>query len=86
MVRIGYLSITFFVISVLFYFISMYVTGDVLPGGVSILLMIILPIVGLVLAFKAKGGIKVIGILGNSLVLLLAVVIPSVSSVFWNTP
>lgn len=86
MKRFGLISVLMFLVSALVYFISMFVTGDLFSGPVMILLAIAIPAIGLVLAFKANGGYKTVGIIGNSLILFVAGIIPAVSALFWNTP
>ncbi|WP_158512615.1 hypothetical protein [Rummeliibacillus stabekisii] len=44
---------------------------------------IVLPIIGLVFGFKgSNGGYKRLGIVGNLLVLLIAGIIPAISTIF----
>lgn len=82
----GLISVLIFVISALVYFVSMFITGDLFSGPVMIIIAIVLPVIGLVLAFKGNGGLKRVGIVGNVLVLFIAGIIPAVSTIFWNTP
>ncbi|MEI3614682.1 hypothetical protein [Pseudogracilibacillus sp. SO30301A] len=86
MSKINIIPILIFIISALTYFVSMFVAGDLFPGSVMIILTIILPIIGLVLAFKSKKVVKVVGIIGNLLVLFVAGIIPAISMFFWNSP
>lgn len=83
--KLGLMSVLLFVVSALVYVISMFIT-DLFSGPAMILLAIVIPIIGLTLAFRGKGGLKTVGIIGNSLVLLIAGIIPAVSTLFWNTP
>jgi hypothetical protein len=86
MKQYGLMSVLFFLAAFSVYFISMFITGDLFSGKAMILIVIVLPIIGLVLGFKGKGGFKTFGIIGNSLILLISVVIPLVSTLFWNQP
>lgn len=84
--RLGLLSVLLFVVSALVYIITMFITGDLFSGPVMLIVEIVLPIIGLFLAFKSSGGFKIIGIVGNVIILFIAGIIPAISTFFWNTP
>lgn len=84
--KFGILSVLFFLVSALVYFVSTFLVGDLFSGTVMILVVIVLPIIGLVLAFKSKGKYKIVGIIGNLIILIVAGIIPAVSTLFWHTP
>lgn len=84
--KFALISVLIFVISALVYFVSMFITDDLFSGTVMIMIAIGLPIIGLVLAFKGKGVLKAVAIVGNILVLLIAGIIPVISTIFWNSP
>ncbi|MGF3104594.1 hypothetical protein [Rossellomorea sp. DUT-2] len=86
MKKYGLLSVLFFLAGFSVYFISMFLTGDLFSGKVMIMIVIVLPVIGLILGLKGKGGFKTFGIIGNSFILLLSVVVPLVSTFFWNQP
>ncbi|WP_108670960.1 hypothetical protein [Peribacillus acanthi] len=88
MKKYGLLSVLIFLVSSLIYVVSMFnVSGvAVLSGPMMILLVMILPFVGILVAFKAKGGLKAAGIIGNSLLFFISAVIPFASTLFWNQP
>lgn len=81
----GFLSVVFFIIPVVVYVIS-FMSGDLFSGPVMISICLILPFIGLILGILTKGrGLKLTGIIGNSLILLVTGVIPLVVSLFfWN--
>ncbi|MFI8575303.1 hypothetical protein ACIGEL_06275 [Rossellomorea aquimaris] len=86
MKKYGLLSVLFFLAAFSIYIISMFITGDLFSGKVMIMIVIVLPMIGLKLGLKAKGGFKTFGIIGNSFILLISVVVPLVSIFFWNQP
>lgn len=48
---------------------------------------IVLPLIGFIVALVSKsGGTKVVGLIGNAIILIVAGVIPAVSMLFWNQP
>jgi len=88
MKKLGFVSVVIFIISMLVLGFSLFATnGDLFSGPVMITICVILPIIGLISALKSKKGVlKVFGIVGNLLILLFSVVIPFVSTLFWNQP
>lgn len=85
MIKSGVISIAAFLISLAVYTIWFF-NGDLFSKSVMIL-AIALPIIGLITALKTKKrSFKIVGLVGNAFVLLWAVVIPFVSTLFWNTP
>jgi len=84
MKNLGILSVIFFIIPVIVYVLSM--SGDLFAGPVMILICIAMPILGLFFGFGTKNkALKITGIIGNSLILLVTGVIPLISLFFWNT-
>ncbi|UPO88351.1 hypothetical protein [Niallia sp. Man26] len=83
----GVLTVIFFIIPVVVYGISFF-GRDLFSGTVMIAICIVLPIIGLILGILSKGkGLKLTGIIGNSLILLVTGVIPLVVRLlFWNQP
>ena len=82
--KTGILSIIFFIIPIVVYVVSM-AGGDLFFGPVMILLCIGLPVLGLFLGIGTKvKSLKITGIIGNSLILLVTGVIPLISMYFWN--
>lgn len=85
MIKSGVISIAAFLISLAVYTIWFF-NGDLFSKSVMIL-AIALPIIGLITALKTKKrSLKIVGLVGNAFVLLWAIVIPFVSTLFWNTP
>lgn len=86
--KYGLISIFTFLISGLVYFSSMFNGSgeEILSGPGMILLVIVLPFIGLFIAFKSKGLLKAAGITGNCLILLFSAVLPYASTFFWNQP
>lgn len=85
MKKLGMVSVGLFAISIIVYG-AWFFNESAYDGKGVLLLAVLLPVIGLITAFKAKGFLKAVGILGNSLVLLLAVIIPAASTLFWNQP
>ncbi|WP_419881578.1 hypothetical protein ACN6MY_19025 [Peribacillus sp. B-H-3] len=88
MKKSGLISVVAFIVSVIVTASSLFTaSGDPFPGPVMIAICIILPIIGLLAALISnKGALKFIGFTGNLLILLLSVVVPAVSTLFWNQP
>ncbi|OIK08325.1 hypothetical protein [Bacillus sp. MUM 13] len=88
MKKLSLISIVAFLVSVIVLGRSLLTTsGDLFSGPVMIAICIILPIIGLLAALISnKGALKLIGITGNSLVLLFSVIVPAVTTLFWNQP
>lgn len=88
MKKLSLISIVAFLVSVFVLGRSLLTTsGDLFSGPVMIAICIILPIIGLLAALISnKGALKFIGITGNSLILLFSVIVPAVSTLFWNQP
>lgn len=84
--KIGLISVLIFFVSTFIYLVSMFSASDLFSGQLMIFFSIILPIIGFMLAFKARGVLKKVGIIGNLAVLFVAGFIPIVASLFWNTP
>ncbi|MEG7333460.1 hypothetical protein [Bacillus sp. 0102A] len=86
MKNLGGISILFFLISLMVFGISFF-NGDLFSGPVMIFFSIILPLIGIIIALVSKGGgTKVVGLIGNAIILIVAGVIPAVSMLFWNQP
>ena len=81
----GIISITAFLISMLVY--TAWFFNEDLFSNSAIIIAGVLPIIGIMTALLTKiTSLKVAGLVGNSFVLLWAVVIPTASTLFWNTP
>lgn len=81
----GIISVTAFLISLMVY-AAWFINEDLFSKS-AIVIAVVLPIIGIITAFfTKKKSLKILGLLGNSLVLLWAVVIPFASTLFWNTP
>lgn len=80
------LSVFLFTISIVVLGFSLFTTvGDLFSGPVMIVICVIFPIIGLLIALKShKSTLKVFGIAGNLLVLLFSIFIPLASTFFWN--
>ncbi|MEG7380349.1 hypothetical protein V5785_13640 [Bacillus subtilis] len=86
MKNLGGISILFFLISLMVFGISFF-NGDLFSGPVMIFFSIVLPLIGFIVALVSKsGGTKVVGLIGNAIILIVAGVIPAVSMLFWNQP
>ncbi|TYS10648.1 hypothetical protein FZC70_04920 [Bacillus subtilis] len=80
------ISILFFMVSLIVFGIS-FLSGDLFSGPVMIFFSIILPLIGIIIALVSKGGgTKVVGLIGNAIILIVAGVIPAASMLFWNHP
>jgi hypothetical protein len=88
MKKLGIISVVMFLVSILVLGSALFTNnGNPYSGTVMIAICVILPIIGLFTAFKSnKGTLKVVGIIGNLIVLLFSVIIPFVSTLFWNQP
>lgn len=81
----GIISIVLFLISLMVY--AVWFFNEDLFSKSAMIIAVLLPIIGIITAFfTKKKSLKIVGLLGNSLVLLWAVVIPFASTLFWNTP
>lgn len=83
------ISFVLFIFLALVYLVSIYGGVDLFPGQITIIILTVFPIIGLILAFSSKGGgfLKVISIIGNLAVLMIAVIVPViVTTFFWNQP
>nr|WP_187441496.1 hypothetical protein [Bacillus subtilis] len=86
MKNLGGISILFFLISLMVFGISFF-NGDLFSGPVMIFFSIVFPLIGFIVALVSKsGGTKVVGLIGNAIILIVAGVIPAVSMLFWNQP
>lgn len=83
--KTGIISIAAFLISLMVY--AAWFFNEDLFSKSAMVIAVVLPIIGIITAFfTKKKSLKIVGILGNSLVLLWALVIPFASTLFWNTP
>ncbi|WP_190324630.1 hypothetical protein [Bacillus atrophaeus] len=86
MKNLGGISNLFFLISLMVFGISFF-NGDLFSGPVMIFFSIVLPLIGFIVALVSKSGrTKVVGLIGNAIILIVAGVIPAVSMLFWNQP
>lgn len=80
---LGLLSLLLFLISALLYLVPTFIVGDLFSGPIIITSAIVLPIIGLIFGFKGSNGAYTrLGIVGNLLVLLIAGIIPTISTIF----
>lgn len=85
MKKSGIISVVAFFISLIVY-ASWFFNEELFSKSVMIL-VVVLPFIGIITALFSKNkSLKIVGLLGNSLVLIWAVVIPLASTLFWNTP
>lgn len=81
----GTISIGAFLISLAVY--AVWFFNKNLFSNSAMIVAMLLPLIGIVAALFAKNrSLRVMGLVGNSLVLLLAVIIPFISTLFWSTP
>ncbi|MBT2643475.1 hypothetical protein J7I80_14630 [Bacillus sp. ISL-41] len=81
----GIISVAAFLISLIVY--GAWFFNEDLFSKSAMIIAVVLPIIGIITAFfTKKKSLKIVGVIGNSLVLLWAVVIPYASTLFWNTP
>lgn len=83
--KFGIISVAAFFISLIVY--ATWFFNEDLFSKSAMILVVVLPFIGIITAFFSENkSLKIVGLLGNSLILLWAVVIPFVSTLFWNTP
>ncbi|MFK8793163.1 hypothetical protein [Planococcus plakortidis] len=81
----GAISISAFLISLAVY--AAWFFNENLFSNSAMIVAVLLPLIGIVAAVFAKNGfLKALGFTGNSFVLILVVIIPFISTLFWNTP
>lgn len=81
----GVISVVSFFISLMIY--ASWFFNEELFSKSAMLVATVLPVIGIITAiFTRDKPLKLAGVIGNSLVLLWAVVIPITSALFWNTP
>lgn len=83
-VTAGYISVGIFVIGAISYYLSIFLIPSQFPSLLMALLTIVLPIIGLLVSLADKGNTKIIGLGGNFLVLLFALIIPGFTMIFLN--
>ncbi|MGF7535319.1 hypothetical protein AAGG74_16845 [Bacillus mexicanus] len=82
----GVISVLLFLISLIVFGISFF-SGDLFSGPVMIFFSIVIPLIGFIMAFLSKNtGLRIVGIVGNAIILIVAGVIPAISTMFWNQP
>jgi len=85
MKNFGFISVTAFLISLMVY--AAWFFNEDLFSKSGMVIAVVLPIIGIITAFFTnEKSLKIVGLLGNSLVLLWAIVIPFASTLFWSTP
>ena len=85
MVNSGTISVAAFLISLAVY--AVWFFNENLFSNSAMIVAMLLPLIGIVAALFSKNrALRVGGLVGNSLVLLLAVIIPFISTLFWSTP
>lgn len=81
----GTISVAAFLISLAVY--TVWFFNENLFSNSAMIVAVALPLIGIVAALFAKNrSLRVVGLVGNLLVLLLAVIIPFISTLFWSTP
>lgn len=86
MKNFGVISVLLFLISLIVFGISFF-SGDLFSGPVMIVFSIVLPLIGFIMALLSKSsGSRTVGVVGNAIILIVAGVIPAVSTIFWNQP
>ncbi|MBU9675183.1 hypothetical protein KQ939_00060 [Planococcus sp. CP5-4] len=81
----GTISVAAFLISLFVY--TAWFFNENLFSNSAMIVAILLPLIGIVAALFAKNrSLKAVGLIGNSLVFVLAVIIPFLSTLFWSTP
>lgn len=84
MIKSGAITVAAFLISLIVYAVW-FLNEDLFSKSVMII-AVALPVIGIITALLTKKkSIKVVGLVGNSLVLLWAFFIPLASTFFWNT-
>ena len=78
-------SVIIFIFSFLVYSVW-FSLENLFNDSLALIVGVGFPIVGLLIAFKGKGKMKTVGIIGNVFVLAFTVIIPAVSTLFWNQP
>jgi uncharacterized membrane protein YqjE len=85
MKKSGIVSVAAFIISLVIY--AAWFFNENLFSNSAMIAALVLPIIGLITAFfTKKKSLKIVGLLGNSLVLLWAVIVPLASMLFWSQP
>ena len=85
--NLGLISVFIFILTICLYAVSIYSGIEILPGKLTLAILILVPIVGIVVSLMAKKSIsKLIGLVGNSFVVLIAGILPLVASLFWKSP
>lgn len=79
-------SFTIFFVSSVAYILAFFMSIP-FPNTLSIILLWLFPIIGIIFGCLGKKGfLKICGLIGNVLLFILMVVIPFVTSFFWNQP
>ncbi|MDE0581683.1 hypothetical protein ON064_01300 [Planococcus sp. A6] len=83
--NLGTISVAAFLISLAVY--TVWFFNEDVFSNTAMIVAIALPLIGIVAALFAKNkSLRVVGLIGNSLVLVVAVIIPFLSTLFWSTP
>jgi hypothetical protein len=83
--KLGIISVAAFVISLMVYANWFY--NEDLFSNSAMIIAGVLSIIGIITAFFTKiKTLKIVGLVGNLLVLLWAVIIPVTLPLFWNQP
>ncbi|MFJ7994421.1 hypothetical protein QRD90_02005 [Peribacillus frigoritolerans] len=84
---LGILSVFLFILTICLYAVTVYYGIEILPGLLTLAILILVPIAGIVVSLMAKNGVlKWIGLVGNGFVVLIAGIIPLAASFFWGSP
>lgn len=84
--KLSVLSVGIFLISIIIFGIWFF-DESAFSDPVIIFFSVILPVIGLTAAFLSKkGALKIVGFVGNLVVLLFSVILPAASTLFWNQP
>lgn len=84
---LGILSVFLFILTICLYAVTVYYGIEILPGLLTLSILILVPIAGIVVSLMAKNGVlKWFGLVGNGFVVLIASIIPLAASFFWGSP
>ncbi len=83
--KFNLVSVSLFAIS-LFVFCIWFFNEEALNDTLVMVTSIGFPIIGLLIALKGKGALKIVGVIGNTLILVVSIIIPAISLLFWNQP
>lgn len=72
------------IISLMTYILVFFIHVSI-PNTLSVILLWLLPLIGITFGFLGKKGFfQISGLIGNILIFLFTVVVPFITSFFWN--